>query len=165
MAYDQLWRVKTSMATALAEVMPNDADTGRPVPVHYAWPGHDHQKVTHVWFAGGRKVSEPGAQRAGRKRRNQTTTFDIVIECHLTGKTLDANGENVLQVRADEIVEEIAGVIDEWVADNPLLGQTTSSDVPVDWSTFDLFTLVNGPESTGCASRGICTISYHLRPL
>lgn len=165
MAYDQLSRVKRSMAEALAEAMPNNESTGHPIPVHYAWPGSAKQAPTHVWFVGGRTVSGPSTQKSGRKRRDQTTTFDIVVECNMKGPTLDEFGVNVLQEKADQVVEEIVGLIDEWIADNPLLGQTTSSDVPVDSSRFEGWSLIHGPLDNGCASIGLCTVSYRLRPL
>lgn len=165
MAYDQISRVKRSMVAALAEIMPGSEATGFPVPVHYAWPGAEHQRPLHVWFANARTVSQPSTQRAGRKRRDQTVTFDIIVECRLKGATRDKNGVNVLQEQADAQVEEIVGLIDEWVADNPLLGQTTSDDVPIDWATFDGWTLTHGPESDGCGAIGVVTISYHIRPL
>jgi hypothetical protein len=164
MAYDQARRVKHTMIAALAELLPADDATGQPVPIDYAWPGKA-QRSTHVWFVGARTVSEPYAMRAGRKRRLQATAFDIVIEAHLQGATLDAEGRNVLQEQADEIVEEIAGIIDEWVADNVTLGQTTTGSVPIDDASFDSFTLTHGPVDTGVVSVGVVTISYRLRPL
>ena len=159
MAYDQPRRVKQTMVAALADLMPDG------VPVEYAWPGTNGQKPTHVWFVGARTLSEPYAMRAGRKRRLQATSFDIVIEAKLTGQTVDGAGVNVLQEQADEIVEQIAGIIDEWVADNVTLGQTASTDVPVDDASFDSFTLTHGPVDTGVVSIGVITISYRLRPL
>jgi hypothetical protein len=165
MAYNHLSRVKGSMATALAKIMPTNPATGTAIPVDYAWPGTQRQHPTHVWFAGGRTLSGPSTLKAGRKRRDQTVSFDIIVESRIKGPTVDSNGVNVLQQQVDEIVEEIVGLIDEWVADNPLLGQTTSSDVPIDWATFDSWTLTHGPEDNGCAALAVVTISYKLRPL
>lgn len=159
MAYDQTRRIKQTMVTALADVVPDG------VPVDYAWPGTNQQKETHVWFVGARTVSEPYAMRAGRKRRLQTTEFDVIIETHLKGPTLDGGGVNVLQARADELVESVAGVIDEWVADNVTLGQTASTDVPVDHGSVSSFTLSHGPVENGVTSIGVLTITYTLRPL
>jgi hypothetical protein len=59
---------------------------------------------------------------------------------------------------------QIAGLIDEWVAANPQLGQTTSSDVPVDFASFDSFTLEQGLPESGATARGTCTISVRIRP-
>jgi hypothetical protein len=165
MAYYELSRVKRSMVEALAAIMPNNEATGQAIPVHYAWPGSQRQAPVHVWFVGGRTVSSPSTMRAGRKRRDQTTTFDIVVECNMKGPTLDEFGVNVLQEQADQVVEEIVGLIDEWIADNPQLGQTTSTDVPIDYATFDSSQLAHGPLDNGCASIALCTVSYRLRPL
>jgi hypothetical protein len=165
MAYDQARRVKQTMVEALAAVMPTDPETGESVPVDYAWPGTNHQQVCHVWFVGARTESTYGGMRAGRKRRDQVTTFDIVIERKLLGQIVDGDGVNVLQAQADELVEDVAGVIDEWIADNVTLGQTTASDVPVDYGSVVSFVLTHGPIDVGVMSVGVLTVQYRLRPL
>ena len=159
MAYNLLTTLKRGLVVELAQILPSDT------VVEYAWPGSKYQKPVHVWTANGSTVSQPSTMRAGRKRRDQRVTFDVIIECYETAKTVDAQGVNVLQEVADEKVETIAGLIDEWIADNPLLGQTTTSSLPVDYATFDGFTLTHGPTDTGCAARAVCTISVRLRPL
>lgn len=164
MAYNQLATVKAAVAAGLAAVMPVDEQTNEVIPVHYAWPGQQHQRPTHVWLAGGRAVSDPAGMVAGRKRRDQRWSFDVIIECARRGQTVDDTGTNVLQRDADEIVEEIAGLVDEWVAANPKLGQTTTNDVHVDYGLVDSFTLEHGPTPDGVAARMIVTLTYRIRP-
>ncbi len=164
MGYNQLSVVKRAVVEALEQLMPTDPETGEPVPCEYAWPGSQHQRPLHAWTANGRTTSQPASMGAGRKRRDQTVSFDVIIECLLAGETVDGEGRNQLQQVADERVEEIAGIIDQWVADNPSLGLTEAADVPVDFASFDAFTLEHGPLATGVASRGVCQITYRIRP-
>lgn len=164
MAYNDQIRLKLYLVDAWNQIMPTDTSTGMSVPVDYAWPGV-HQKATHVWMPNQRTASQPGAMKAGRKRRDQTSSFDVVIEASLKGRTLDPSGRNVLQQEADQIVSDVAGLIDEWVADNPTLGQTATGMIPVDYATFDSFNSEGGPTTDGVRTVGICQITYRLRPL
>jgi len=164
MAFNDLPRLKLYLVDQWAQIMPVDEQTGRQVPVDYAWPG-DHQKPTHVWLPNERTTSQPGAQRAGRKRRDQSVSFDVVIECSRTGRTIDPSGRNVLQQTTDIVVSTIAGLLDEWIADNPKLGQTSPGMVPVDFATFDSFESAGGPSPTGVKTIGLCQITYRIRPL
>ncbi len=164
MAYNQLKTVKLACVAAWAEIMPNDPISGRPIPVGYAWPGSWQQRAASVWTVGGRTNSLENSLKAGRRFRNIETTFEVVSEVYLTGKTLDESGMNVLQQEADDLVEMITGTIDEWVADNPRLGFTDiNGPIFVDWATFDSVTLEHGPTDTGVAARHICEITYHAR--
>lgn len=163
MSYIDIPRVKRSVADQLAAVLPNDID-GLKVRVDYAWPGAEAQRPVHIWFFGGRLVSEPDGQMSGRRRRDQTVTLPLVIEVQVEGRTLDGQGYNVLQEKADGIVNQIVGMIDEWLADNPTAGQTSSDDVPVDAATFGSFTLQEGLSATGATARGTCEISLRMYP-
>jgi hypothetical protein len=164
MPYNELRRLKLFLVDAWAEsVMPVDPATDRLVPIDYAWPG-PYQKPTHVWFYNGRVESDYGPMGAGTKRRDQTVTFNAVIECTRVGKTVDAEGRNVLQQQADEMVEMIAGRIDQWVAQNPTLGQTVAGMVPVDFARFQSFELAGGPTTNGVGTTGLVQISYRTRP-
>jgi hypothetical protein len=164
MAYNELSVVKRAVVGALAPLMPTDPETGDRAPIEYAWPGEQLTRPLHVFTANGRTTSTPSTMGAGRKRRDQSVSFDVIIECRRTGETVDGEGRNVLQEQADELVETVAGIIDQWVADNPTLGLTEAGDVPVDYATFDSFTLEHGPLATGVGARGICQITYRIRP-
>jgi len=164
MGYNHLTTVKLAVAAALEPLMPTDPDTGQAIPLDYAWPGPELKRSTHAWLANGRTVSTPGSLSAGRKRRDQQVSFDVIIECVLVGETVDTEGRNILQQVADARVEEVAGIVDQYVADNPLLGQSQAGDVPIDYATFDSFTLSSGPLADGVGSTGVCQITYRIRP-
>jgi hypothetical protein len=163
MAYADIPTLKRSFAAQLEEIMPTDWD-GKHVPVDYAWPGTDQQRPLHVWLFNARSTSTPGPMGGRPYRRDQTWALDVVIEGVHKGATLDRSGRNVLQEKVDAAIVQIAGLIDEWVAANPQLGQTTSSDVPVDFASFDSFTLEQGLPESGATARGTCTISVRIRP-
>ena len=164
MAYVDIPALKRSVVDQLAAIMPQRWD-GAEIPFDYAWPGTANQKAAHVWLFNARCVSEYGSLGAGRKRRDQTWTLEIVIEVLREGVVIDpATGLNVGQELADAAVVEIAGLIDEWIAENPTLGQTTSTDVPVDFATFDTFVLEQGEHATGASARGTVAISVRIRP-
>lgn len=163
MAFVDIATLKRSIVDQLAEIMPNDPD-GRHIAVDYAWPGTENQKPTHVWLFNARCVSEYGAMGAGRKRRDQVWTLQFVIEHWRDGRTLDGQGRNVLQEKVDATVAEIAGVIDDWIATNPTLGQTAAGDVPVDFATFNGWTLEQGERATGASARGTVDITVRIRP-
>lgn len=163
MAWVDIPRLKRSVVEQLREVMPS-LDGWPEIRVDYAYPGEKHQRPVHVWLFNARCVSEYGAMGAGRKRRDQTWTFEVVIEAVHQGASVDGQGFNIGQERADAIVTEIAGAIDDYVATNPTLGQTQSGDVPVDHATFSGFTLEEGQHATGAATRGTCAITIRIRP-
>lgn len=164
MAYVDIPALKRSIVDQLAaEVLPDGFD-GKPIPVDYAWPGIDNQKPVHVWMFNAAVTSEPRAQMSGRKRRDQTVELTIVFEAVKQGATVDRSGRNVLQEIVDAKIAEIAGSIDEWLADNPTAGQTSSSDVPVDWARFDGWTLEQGVLDGGASARGTVRISIRTFP-
>lgn len=163
MAYVDVPALKRSIVDQLAQVLPDGFD-GKPIPIDYAWPGTDKQKPVHVWMFNATTASEPRGQMAGRKRRDQTVTLDIVVEVIKQGATVDQSGRNVLQEAVDAKITEIVGVIDEWIADNPTAGQTSSADVPVDWARFDGWTLEQGVLTGGASGRGTVRISIRTFP-
>lgn len=167
MAYDRPSKVRRDLVTAWRKIMPVDPATSARVPVDYTWPGQ-YQKPLHVWFLRARRESEPGSMGrspSGLSRRDQRTSLQFVVECRLTDKVTNDDGVNVLQEQADAKVEQIVGLIDEWISKNPTLGQTTSADVPVDYGVFDVMETEQGLlEHAGVASRALCTITYRIRP-
>jgi hypothetical protein len=164
MAYNQLKTVKLACVDAWAEIMPNDPVSGQAIPVGYAWPGTWQQRAASVWTSGGRTTYLENSLKAGRRFRRVETTFQVVSEVYLTGRTLDESGANVLQQEADDLIEQITGTIDEWIADNPKLGFTnTAGAIFIDWATFASVTLEHGPTENGVAARHVCDITYHAR--
>jgi hypothetical protein len=164
MAYVDIATLKRSIVDQLAAIVPDCEVTGQPVPVDYAWPGQDAQRPTHMWLFNARCISEYGAMGAGRKRRDQIWTLQLVIEVQRKGRALDVSGRNVLQEVADRVVIDLAGLVDNWIAGDPKLGQTTSSDVPVDFATFNGYTLEEGVFDGGASARGTVDITVRIRP-
>lgn len=164
MAYVDMVTLKRVIVDELAARMPECPVTTRPVPVDYAWPGSDHQKPTHVWMFNARSVSDYASMGAGTKRRDQTWTLTLLIEHYRDGRTVDDTSRNVLQADVDQTVTDIAGIIDDYIATDPKLGQTTTGSVPVDYATFAGFTLEQGERATGASARGTVEITIRLRP-
>lgn len=164
MAYVDPVALKLVLVDQLSEVMPNAAGE-QPIPVDYAWPGPALQRRTgHVWLFNARCVSEYGAMGAGRKRRDQVWTFEVVAEVVHEGEAVDGSGRNTGQAKADATLVAIFGAIDDYVATNPTLGQTTTGDVPVDFATFDGYTIEQGQHATGASVRGTGVITVRIRP-
>ncbi|MTA13494.1 MAG: hypothetical protein F2534_12910 [Actinobacteria bacterium] len=163
MAYVDIVALRRSIVAQLAEIMPTNW-LGKPVPVDYAWPGSDLQQPLHVWVFSARCESRYDAMGAGTKRRDQTWTVDVVIEAIRKDPTLDRSGRNVMQAEVDAAVMQVFGVIDDWIAADPKLGQTSTSDVHVDFATLTAFTLEQGLPDVGATARGTCTISARIRP-
>lgn len=165
MAYVDLPALKRSLVAQLAEAMPR-TDDGNQIPVDYAWPGSAHQRRRgHVWLFNARCVSEYGAMGAGRKRRDQVWTFEIVAEVVYDGAAIDpATKRNIGQEQADATVVLIFGTIDDFVAENPTLGQTGAGDVPVDFAMFGGYTIEQGQPDKGASVRGTGTITVRIRP-
>lgn len=164
MAYTDIPALKRSIVDQLAAVMPTCLVLNQPVPVDYAYPGHNNQRPTHVWMFNARLVSDYGSMCAGTKRRDQLWTLQILIEHWQAALTVDAAGSNELQQQVEAVVVDIAGRIDQWVAANPTLGQTTSGSVPVDYATFAGFVLEQGEHPNGAAARGTVDITVRIRP-
>lgn len=163
MAFVDIVALRRSIAAQLEPLMPANWQ-GKPVPVDYAWPGSDHQQPLHVWVFNARCESRPDTMSTGTKRRDQTWTIDIVIEAIRKDPTLDRAGRNVLQAEVDSAVVQVFGVIDDWIATDPKLGQTSTSDVHVDFATLTAFVLEQGLPDVGATARGTCTVSARIRP-
>ena len=164
MAYADIPTLKRSLVNQLAEILPNDWD-GNACRIDYAHPGEKLQRQLHVWFFNARCVSEPGSMGAGRKRRDQVWQLTLMVQAMRKTRTVDpATSQNVGQEKLDAYVMAVFGAIDEWVADNSTLGQTTNNDVPVDYATVDTFTLEEGISPTGAGAVGTLTISVRIRP-
>lgn len=163
MAYVDIPALKRSVVDQLEPLMPLTPD-GKQIPFDYAHPGIDHQKMAHVWLFGARCLSVPSTQSAGRKRRDQTWSLTIQIEAIDPGPVVDATARNIGQQRVDALVMEIAGIIDEWVAEYPTLGQTYDYSVPVEWAQVDSITLEEGVRDNGSAAACQVVISARIRP-
>lgn len=166
-AGDPLITIKQQLVAVLAPLMPALSDAALElVPVTYFWPGTDHKRAEHVWMNGGRSVVDIPTYKAGRKRRNYETTFEIIVEAQRVGVQLDESNATTLQLEVDQAVEAITRVIDEYLADNPLIG-LDAEDLP---RVVDKVQLVNidragGPFDTGAMSRNILTVRYGARAL
>lgn len=160
---NQLKTVKLACVDEWRPLMPAHPITGEEVTVSYAWPGAALQGSAAVWTVGGRTVSVDNAIKAGRRWRRVETTFDVVAEVYLKGRTNDGR-LNILQQEADDFVEQITGTIDDWIADNVRLTfDQPNGDIFIDWATFDSVTLEHGPTADGAAARHICEITYQAR--
>lgn len=164
MAYADIPALKRSIVEQLAEIMPDCPVLNKAVQVDYAHPGANLQRPTHVWMFNARMVSEYGSMGAGTKRRDQVWTLQLLIEHWQAARTIDGSGANELQQQIEAVVVDIAGRIDQWIAANPTLGQTTSGSVPVDHATFAGFVLEQGEHANGAAARGTVDITVRIRP-
>lgn len=163
MAYVDVPALKRSLVDQLQLVMPTDWD-GNEARIDYAWPGASHQRPLHAWFFNARCLSEPSSMGAGTKRRDQTWELVIRIEAKRQKPAVDGQGRNVGQELADAAVMSVAGMLDDWIARNPKLGQTTAADVPVDYASFASFTLEEGVVDTGVGAVGTFTFTVRIRP-
>jgi hypothetical protein len=163
MAYVDIPALKRSLVDQLAEIMPNDWE-GEPSRIDYAHPGDQHQRRLHAWFFNGRGLSEPATQSAGRKRRDQTWTLTIMVQASRQIGTVDGSGFNVGQEKADAAVMKVLGLLDEWIADHPTLGQTSPTDVRVDSAQVAGFDLQEGVVATGVGSVGTFSFTFRARP-
>jgi hypothetical protein len=164
MAYADIPTLKRAIVDQLAAIMPDCPVTNKPVPVDYAYPGQKNQRPTHVWMFNARCLSEYGSMGAGTKRRDQLWTLQLVVEHFRDARAVDGSGSNELQQQIEAVVVEISGLIDQWVATHPTLGQNTPGSVPVDHATFAAFALEQGEHATGAAARGTVDITVRIRP-
>lgn len=161
MAGDPIVTVRQQLVAALRPLMPTITDGTRQVPVSYSWPG-SAQEREHVWMTGGSSPVEIPTMKAGRKRREVTTSFDVVIDVQMVGRAVDGSGVPVLQPAADQRREELVTVVADWVADNPLLGFATRV---IDWCEVARIERAEGPTDNGVGSQAVLTLTYHARLL
>ena len=161
MAGDPIVLVRQQLADQLAPLMPQITDGIGQVPVNYAWPGQAQERE-HVWTEDGDSPVSVPTMRAGRKRREVQGRCRVVVEVVMVGRQLDAAGASVLQLACDQRREEIATVITDWLADDPLLG---FGDRTVDWAEVSLIQRSGGPTENGAGSRAVIEITYQARLL
>ena len=163
MAYVDIPTLQRSLVDQLAAIMPSDWD-GNESRIDYAFPGVAQQRALHAWFFDARGLSVPSTQSAGRKRRDQTWSMSIMVQAMRPVRTLDDSGLNVGQETVDAAVMEVLGLFDEWIADNPTLGQTSSSDPRVDSAQAESFQLQQGAVANGVGAIGTFTFTFRALP-
>lgn len=161
MAGDPIVQVRQQLVSGLAALMPAITGGTQPVPVNYSYPGQAQERE-HLWFNGGLTPMSIPSMKAGRKRREVTTSLELIVEVMMVGRGLDAQGANLLQVTADERREELVTIVSEFLADDPLVGFT---DRTIDWCELTQIDRSEGPTENGVGSRAVLTLTYHARLL
>ncbi len=161
MAGDPIVLVRQQLVTALSALMPPITGATALVPVNYSYPGQAQERE-HLWFSGGLSPVSIASMKAGRKRREVTTSFELIVEVAMVGRGLDAQGANLLQVTADQRREQLVTIVSEYLADNPLIGFT---DRTIDWCELTQIDRSEGPTENGVGSRAVLTLTYHARLL
>ena len=157
--------VKQAWAEALRPLMPalNDPVDGSPgsVPVDYMWPGSAMVQRVHVWFEGDTTTSEVHSLRQGRRRRRQTTEFRVICQA-LVDRPAEGHGsDSELQALCDQIVYDLADIIDTHIADD----EHMASAALVDVAQYLGHDLESGPLPDGVGSRLTCRVSFQTRIL
>jgi hypothetical protein len=83
----------------------------RDVDIQYSWSENIGNRAIYTGDARGEH--SVAALRAGRKTRNERLTFDVIIDVTTPGDD---------QVQADLAAAELAGAVEDLVADDPSLG-------------------------------------------
>lgn len=86
-------------------------------PVFYGEPSDRFAGSAVVWFGNVTDNYETHSLRAGVRRRQVTSLFEIVVSCVLIGKTDEVTSP--LQQEADQFVHDIERIIDLDIATHP----------------------------------------------
>jgi len=160
MAGNPVATVKANLADALRPLMPLQTGAADPVPVFYTYPGDDNAGRELVWLHGADTEYEVHSLRAGRRRRLLTVRFDVVAQVLLEGGTLEAGTDAPQQV-ADARADELAGVVDTFIADEE--HAATPALVDVAWVESSRFEY--GVHDHGAWSRVILRVAFRTRIL
>lgn len=168
MAWNQLVAVKRNLVRELAKVIPASDESGNPVAgIDYSWPGK-MQLDEHIWFYGGEHSIDDPVVKAGRRWRDVTSSFDLVIEVRRTGQTIDSDDRITLQADCDERCDYLLGLCDQWIADNPHLGfgpdpDAVDNDFVITGSLIEAVRFEHGPIDRGCAALNVARVTYYAR--
>lgn len=120
------------------------------VQVEYGWPGDDLVERERVFCGQARFAHEPASMRAGRVYRNEQGELDVIVDVESVGGSAQD---------ADLRAVAIGAVVEEFVADNPNLGNDTAGGVTVNAVTMRGGAVLNAYNDRGALSR----ITYTLR--
>jgi hypothetical protein len=152
--------VKANLAAALRPLMPLQTGSSDPVPVLYSYPGDDNAGRELVWFHGADTSYEIHSLRAGRRRRVLTVRFDVVAQVLLEGATVESGTDAPQQV-ADARADELAQVVDEYIADE----EHAASPALVDVAWVESSKTEYGVHDHGSWSRVILRVAFTARVL
>jgi len=127
---------------------------GRPalssVQVSYGWPGDDAVQPERIFCGRTRADHEQAALKAGRRFRNETATFEVVIQTLLLNKTPEDAEERAL---------ELGKEVEECVADNKTLGGVTG----LQWAVISGWDMNSGQNEHGSVADLAYTLTYSAR--
>lgn len=156
MAGNPIVEVKRAFIAALA-----GEDLGS-VQLSYSFRGAEHcmrlvgDVAAGVWLDGASTDYGVHAMKAGRRRRDMTPSFTVVVAVFMAGASLvDEVESETLQQRCDERAEEIVTVIDEYIADN----QQLASPELIEWALITRTAqTASGPITIGGAAGVGCRV-------
>jgi len=133
-----------------------DGLTGQPgmsggtfLQVTYGWPGDDLAERECIFMGRARADQPTAALGAGRRRRTDDGTFEVIVRVLVNGTP----------EQAEERALEIGTEVEEWVADHKTLGGVTG----LNWAVVDGWELNNATAETGSLAELIYTIRYQAR--
>lgn len=120
------------------------------VQVAYGYPGDDTVKPERIFMGRSRADHDTAALKAGRRFRDETGTFEVVVQTLLLNKTVEQAEERAVQLGLE---------VEECVADNKYLAGVAG----LKWAIVSASELNSGHNEHGSVAELILTITYNAR--
>lgn len=118
--------------------------------VTYGWPGEDKTERECIFMGRARADQPTAALGAGRRRRSDDGTFEVIVRVLVNGSPEEA----------EERALELGTEVEEWVADNRTLGGGVTG---LNYAVVDSWELNNATAETGSLAELVYTIRYQAR--
>lgn len=120
------------------------------VQVTFGWPGDDRAKKERIFTGRSYADQEQASLRAGRRFRDETGNFDLVIQVESVGGSISDAETRILAIGQE---------VEECVADNKTLGGVSG----LNWAVITGWTLDDMYNDQGSLAELTYTITYNAR--